>query len=137
MKTMESRTVCFVRIRAWTRRNGQAWLTWCPSIDVMTQAKTRRAAMDALREAVELWFQSCIDRGVLGNALEECGFSASPVEYASDSDESVYVVKQTVVKREAELLFSVGRKQGAHYIEGHFPAHLAAKQLGDAASARG
>ncbi len=38
---------------------------------VMTQASSRKQALQSLREAVELWFESCIDRGVLDAALRE------------------------------------------------------------------
>ena len=40
----------------------------------MTQARTKKEALEALREAVELWFESCIERGVLDTALNEVGF---------------------------------------------------------------
>ena len=60
--------------RAWFRRDGQQWVVWCPAIDVMTQAGTKEAALESLSEAVELWFESCIERGVLDAALKEVGF---------------------------------------------------------------
>jgi predicted RNase H-like HicB family nuclease len=41
----------------------------------MTQAETERQAMESLREAVELWFESCISRNVLDEALVEAGFN--------------------------------------------------------------
>ncbi len=34
--------------------------------------------MESLRLAVEAWFESCIDRGVLKEALREAGFSSVP-----------------------------------------------------------
>ena len=54
-----------VRLDAWFRRDDRDWVVWCPAIDVMTQARTKKAALESLREAVELWFESCIERGVL------------------------------------------------------------------------
>ena len=60
--------------RAWFRRDGRQWVVWCPAIDVMTQARTKKEALEALREAVELWFESCIERGVLDTALKEVGW---------------------------------------------------------------
>ena len=47
-----------VRLRAWFRRDGQQWIAWCPALDVMTQFRTRKGALESLREAVELWFDS-------------------------------------------------------------------------------
>ena len=60
---------------AWFHRDGRQWLAWCPDIDVMTQASSRKQALESLKEAVELWFESSIDRGVLGAALREVGFT--------------------------------------------------------------
>jgi predicted RNase H-like HicB family nuclease len=57
---------------AW--KDGSAWLAWCLPLDVMTQASTKRAALKSLKEAVHLWIESCLDRGVLDEALREAGF---------------------------------------------------------------
>jgi predicted RNase H-like HicB family nuclease len=64
-----------VKLQACTRQKGAVWLAWCPALDVMTQAETEQRAIDSLREAVELWFESCISRNVLDDALVEAGFS--------------------------------------------------------------
>ena len=37
----------------------------------MTQAPTKKQSLESLREAVGLWFESCIERGVLDAALRE------------------------------------------------------------------
>jgi predicted RNase H-like HicB family nuclease len=64
-----------VKLQAWTRREGAVWMAWCPPLDVMTQAETEERAVESLREAVELWFESCIARNVLDDALVEAGFN--------------------------------------------------------------
>ena len=63
-----------VKLQACTRQKGAVLLAWCPPLDVMTQAETEQRAIDSLREAVELWFESCISRNVLDDALIEAGF---------------------------------------------------------------
>lgn len=63
-----------IKLEACLRQDENVWVAWCPSVDVFTQADTQGMALDALREAVYLWFESCIDRGVLPQALEEAGF---------------------------------------------------------------
>jgi hypothetical protein len=40
----------------------------------MAQAENEQRALASLREAVELWFESCIARNVLDQALTEGGF---------------------------------------------------------------
>lgn len=63
-----------VKLEARTRHDGRVWLAWCPPLDVMTQAENEQRALASLREAVELWFESCIARNVLDQALTEAGF---------------------------------------------------------------
>jgi len=63
-----------VRLEAAFRQDGKCWLAWCLPLDVMTQGETKEAAFKSLKEAVGLWFESCIERGVLDEALGEVGF---------------------------------------------------------------
>ena len=63
-----------VKLEATVKKEGSAWLAWCRPLDVMTQASTKASALRSLKEAVQLWFESCIERGVLDKALREAGF---------------------------------------------------------------
>ena len=74
MRTDDWTTYYSVKLNVWFRRDGRQWLVRCPALDVITQAETQRQALESLREAVELWFESCIERRVLGEALGELGF---------------------------------------------------------------
>ena len=110
----------------------------------MSQARTRKRALESLREAVELWFESCIDRGVLDAALTEVGFAKIPPrEEIPEGADVVNVVRKTVSqtarrkKVQAGVSFSLGHGRGSDYIVGIIPAYIAAQQLGDAARARG
>lgn len=67
-----------VKLDAWLRRDGRERLAWCPSIDVITQAGIKKKVLESLREAVQLWFESCIERNVLDAALKEAGFEEVP-----------------------------------------------------------
>ena len=129
-----------VRLDAWFRRDDRDWVIWCPAIDVMTQARTKKAALESLREAVELWFESCIERGVLDRSLEEVGFrKVSPEEEPPEGVNLVSVVKKPHRKSQEpkEMSFSLGQSKGSTYIEGVIPAYIAARQLGNTARARG
>ena len=96
----------------------------------MTQANTRRDAMHALREAVELWFQSCIERDVLGEAMEECGFDvATPSEPLSSDVESVVISSSVPAEKTTQLSVLAGHKKSDQYIDASFPAHLASKRV--------
>ena len=75
------------------RRDGREWVVCCPSIDVATQARTKKKAMESLTEAVQLWFESCIERGVLDEALAEVGFNKVPADQEiPENRDSVRVV---------------------------------------------
>ena len=43
-------------------------------VGVVTQGKNAEDARRCLQEAVELWFESCVERGVLDQALREANF---------------------------------------------------------------
>lgn len=108
----------------------------------MTQAVTMKRAQESLREAVELWFESCIERNALDEALKELGFSELALgETPADGAETVAVVREAdaqPVSRSTAMSFSIGSGKGFNYcIEGIIPAHIAARQLGEAARARG
>ena len=131
-----------VRLEAWFRRDGRDWLAWCPAIDVVAQDRTKKSSQESLREAVEAWFESCIDRGVLAEALMEAGFANVPRGETVGDVNVVNVIKkptrQRAPQRSArpkELSFSLGHKKGADFIEGMIPAYVAARQLGDTARA--
>ena len=84
-----------VKLRAFVRRDMKdRWVSVCPRLGVASQAATADEAKDALREAVELWFESCVERGVLDQAMRELGLrpfpagddvtEGSPQDYAGD-----------------------------------------------------
>ncbi len=128
---MESSVISIaVKLEIAFRRDGRDWLVWCLPIDVMTQARTKKQALASLKEAVELWFESCIERGALDKALQEAGFSKAPLAPGEDAKDFnfVHVVKSP--RAEAGLkLFSHSRRHGAEYIEVSIPAYIAAQQL--------
>ena len=138
---MQSPVIAYsVRLEAWVRGDGAEWLVWCPAIDVMTQARRKKQALESLREAVELWFESCIERGVLDSALTEVGFTkVPPNEEARESVNFVSAVRHPASQPATRkgISFSLGQRKGSDYIEGTIPAYIAATQLGDAARARG
>lgn len=64
-----------VELRAFARRDTEErWMAVCPSIGVASQGTDVDDARSCLREAVQLWFESCIERGTLERALQESNF---------------------------------------------------------------
>lgn len=127
-----------VKLDAWLRRDGREWLAWCPGIDVATQAGTKKKVLESLREAVQLWFESCLERNVLDAALKEVGFKEVPADEELLEGSNVIKIRRSAPGTPApELHFSLDCRKGNSFIEGVIPAYLAAHQLGDSPRARG
>src|SRR5258708_12147219 len=111
-----------IQLRAFVRRETRSrWLEVCTKINVATQGKTETEAKRCLDEAVELWFEDCIERGTLQEALRECGFRTATREEADASPEHI------LVSREAEPdvledLFSVPVPIPPHHPAAYMPA---------------
>lgn len=119
-----------VKLSLQIRREDREWVAWCPAIDVATQARSKKQAPDGLKEAVELWFESCISRGVLDQALQESGFRkisrAAGTEDASHSvmARATQTPDQAVSLRDT-VRFQVSEERGDSCLEGFIPALLA------------
>ena len=94
MDMTQGRDLC-VGLKTWLRREGGTWIAWCQAIDVLSQAETEQGAKEALREAVELWFGSCVARGVLAEALLGVGFvRSSPSEITTANANTVHLSRK-------------------------------------------
>lgn len=51
-------------------KDGGTWVAGFPRLGIYSQGETRDEATRAAREALRLWFVSCIERGTLAAALE-------------------------------------------------------------------
>jgi predicted RNase H-like HicB family nuclease len=67
-----------IRVRCFARQEGSLWVSCCPGLDVYSQGDDREEARKNLHEAVELWLDSCVERGTLGEALRELGWHKVP-----------------------------------------------------------
>lgn len=63
-----------LRLTCYVREEDSEWLAGCPSLDVHTQADSKEEAREALREAVHLWLESCLERETLPAAMRELGW---------------------------------------------------------------
>ena len=73
-----------VQLRAFVRREtAKRWVAVCPKIN----------AKRCLNEAVELWFEDCIERGTLEEALRECGFRTATREEAETFPEHIVLTR--------------------------------------------
>ena len=76
-----------VHLQAFVRRDTpRRWIASCPMVGVVSQGKTAEDARRCLQEAIELWFESCVERGVLDQALREANFRPSHVTRNASPD---------------------------------------------------
>ena len=72
---MDETVTIQVNLNAFVRRDTKSrWIAVCPAVGVASQGSSPEKAKRALDEAVQLWFESCIERGVLERALQEANF---------------------------------------------------------------
>lgn len=132
---MEKTAIYIVKLDIWLRKDGKAWLAKCPSIDLVTQAPTKKGVLVAIQEAVSLWFESCIGRNVLNEALEELGFKKSPWDVKDKilPRSNFIAIKELAIEEiPKQLDFSIdSRKNDDFSIEGVIPAYMAKEQLGE------
>ena len=85
-----------VRLLAFVRRvTPRLWVATCPKIDVVSQGKSAKDAKRCLDEAVQLWFEDCLERGTLDDALRECGFRHASREEVETAQEGILVTRKS------------------------------------------
>lgn len=60
-------------VPAEVREEGAYFVSGCPALDVYSQGETREEALDNLGEALQLFLESCYERGTLEQVLKRCG----------------------------------------------------------------
>lgn len=107
------------------KKDGRAWVAICPAIDVASQSRTKMGALASLSEAVGLWFESCISRGVLDQALQDSGFKRSEIGHIPEGAVNV-VATHSVEKSELgeckPMEFRVAK--GNSFVEGFIPSMI-------------
>jgi len=110
-----------ITLRAFVRRDTRyRWIAVCPRLDVASQGRNEEAAKDCLDEAVQLWFESCIERGVLDQALKEASFLPLPTgQTAPEGAEVVRVgrkVESDIRGDEFNIVAAIPAYQAAYLI---------------------
>lgn len=79
-----------IKLRGFVYLDGDQWVAVCPSLCVATQADAEQEARAGLSEAVELWLESCIERGTLEAALVSLGWTktGAPTQAAKPQKET-------------------------------------------------
>jgi predicted RNase H-like HicB family nuclease len=64
-----------LRVPAAVRQEGKWFYSSCPVLDVHSQGLSKEEALGNLIEALQLFVESCFERGTLDQVLRESGFS--------------------------------------------------------------
>lgn len=81
-----------VNLHAFIRRETRTrWVAVCPSVGVASQGETEPKARRAIQEAVQFWFESCIERGTLDRALKDANFRPVPAGTPLPEDAAQFV----------------------------------------------
>ena len=67
-----------ITLRASFHQERNQWIGWCPDLDVTSQGATRDEAEGNLREAVELFLETCQEMGTVEEVLREAGLLPIP-----------------------------------------------------------
>ena len=71
----ESRTEVKVGLEGYVFQDrDESWIAFCPDLDLSTCGTTEDAAYEAMRQSIDLFIRSCIERGTLEQALRELGW---------------------------------------------------------------
>ena len=112
-----------LRLETRAKKDGDVWVSWCPALDIYTQADTKDLSHEAIKEAVLGWVESCLERKVLAMALEEVGFSLVKSGQPSSPDTNVIEINpQPHVS--SEFLDEVEISVPAYTVSAYIPAGM-------------
>ena len=85
------RVVFSLTVDSEVTKEGDVYVSYCPALDVYSQGDTEEEASANLIEALQLFVQSCYERGTLDAVMKERGFAveqdaARAVQVLSDGD---------------------------------------------------
>ena len=70
------RVVFSLTVDSEVKKEGDAYVSYCPALDVYSQGDSEDEASANLIEAQQLFLQSCYERGALDAVMKERGFTA-------------------------------------------------------------
>mgnify|MGYP001559486586 CR=1 FL=1 len=100
---MGEMTVKFhVDVPVCVKQEGRWYLAACLPLDIYSQGTTEDEAVKNLTEALQLFVESCFERGTLEQALKELGFKTSRRSGAPHDGDRVLSVPLPLLARNAE-----------------------------------
>jgi predicted RNase H-like HicB family nuclease len=93
-----------MRVPAAVKREGKWYVASCFPLDVHSQGLSEQEALNNLSEALQLFVESCFERGTLEQVLKDCGFEPlhAGVPAPAEGEQIIDVPLSLVAKHAAE-----------------------------------
>ena len=75
---MKGRVKFEFNLPAEVKKVGKLYVAKCPLVAVYSQGSSKKEALVNLIEAIQLFVESCFERGTLEQVLQSCGFEFTP-----------------------------------------------------------
>ena len=72
------------------------FVSHCPELDVFSQGKTEKSAIENLQEAIELFIETCYECGTLIDVLRENGYEFSK-KHTPNKNEQIMTIPFSLV----------------------------------------
>jgi predicted RNase H-like HicB family nuclease len=95
------------KLPALYRKQDNWYISKCPILDVYSQGKSKEKAKANLKEAVTLFIESCLERGVLPEVLTASGFKVSHRKAVKTKGDTIDVAIPLVSRRSGPATASV------------------------------
>lgn len=90
-----------ISVPAEVRPDQVGHVSYCPPLDIYSQGPTRETALENLVEAIQLFFESCYERGTLDKVLRDCGFEPEKEFIPTEGEQMVAVPLSLVARGQA------------------------------------
>lgn len=77
MDQARNKVVFRMEVPAMVRQEGAMFYSSCPTLDVQSQGRSEKEALDNLIEALQLFVETCYEQGALGQVLRDIGLVPS------------------------------------------------------------
>ncbi|MBF0623698.1 MAG: type II toxin-antitoxin system HicB family antitoxin [Magnetococcales bacterium] len=74
------------------KRDESWFVASCTPLDVHAQGDSEESAIAELKDALQLFFETCLELGALEQVLKDSGFSVSPVRASVQEEDGALMV---------------------------------------------
>lgn len=100
---MSTRSIQFsVQVAIQVKQEGKWFIASCPALDVHSQGQSEKEALHNIGEAIQLFIESCYERGVLEQVLKQSGFQPGRDSVEMHDENHVINVPLSLVAKNAE-----------------------------------